>query len=186
VAEFLRVLLDILYALCPFRVVWQWQQGVYFFCGRSQGAVGPGLKLVFPGLCEVRTVSVVPEIYTTPLQTVTLRDKSTLTYSASITVVVRNAERAYTTLGHYAETVVELAARVLSDELADADPERFDPARKKRERLLSEMREAVNRECAAYGLEVTALGLNNFVRGIRTIRLLTDRSVLSGEPVALQ
>lgn len=174
----MRMLLDVMYAMSPLRIVWQWQEGVYYVCGRYQGRVGPGLKVVIPGLCDVKCISVVPEIYSTPLQTITLRDGTTLTYSASITVVVEDAAKAFNTLGHYSETVVELAARILSEGLADADPKRFDPARGKRDNLLAEMQDEVNAQCVRYGLRVTGLGLNNFVRGARTLRLLTDRAVL--------
>lgn len=176
--EVLRLLLDLLQPLWPLRIVWEWQRGLYFVGGRCVGVVGPGLKVVVPYLCDVRPVSVVPEIHQTPLQTVTLRDGSALTYSASLTVVVNDPRAAYTRIGHYAETVVELAARVLSEGLADADPKRFDPARGKRDKLLDELREEINQACGAYGLAITALGLNNFARGVRTVRLLLDRAVL--------
>lgn len=183
--ELVRLILDCVRPLWPFRTVWDWQHGVYFLCGRCVGVVGPGVKLVPPFLCDVKLVPIVPEIYSTPLQTITLRDKTTLTYSASVTVVVRDAARAYTRLGHYAESVVELAARVLSDELADEDPDKFDPARGKRRNMLDRLRDAVNRECGGFGLEVTQLGFTNFVRGVRTFRLLTDKAVITAEPVAL-
>lgn len=176
--EIVRLLVDTLHLICPFRIVWAWQMGCYFVCGKCRGVVGPGLKIVVPFLTDVRCVPVVPEIYTTPLQTITLRDGTTLTYSASITVIVRDANAAYNRLGHYTETVVELAARILSDGLADAEPKRFDPARGMRDRLLDEQRQSVNDACREYGLEVTALGLNNFARGVRTIRLLLDRAVI--------
>jgi len=178
VTDLIRLLIDVAAAVCPVRVCWTWQRSLYFICGRYQWTGNPGIKFIIPGLCEVKTVSVVPEIYTTPLQTVTLRDGTSLTYSASITVVVRDPAAAYNRLGHYTETVVELAARILSEGLADADPKRFDPARGMRDRLLSEQRDEINAACKEYGLEVTGLGLNNFVRGARTVRLLIDRAVL--------
>ncbi len=177
-ADLLKLLMDLLQPLWPFRLVWTWQVGLYYFAGRYQGTVGPGLKVIVPYLCDVKYISVVPEIYTTPLQTVTLRDGSPLTYSASVTVVIRDANAAYNRLGRYAETVVEMAAAILSEGLADADPDRFDPARGKRDRLLSELRADINDAAREYGLEVTALRVNNFVRGARTVRLLLDRAVL--------
>lgn len=179
--ELVKLLVDLLVNLWPLRIVWAWQHGVYFFCGRAVGVVGPGVKLIFPFLCDVRTVSVVPEIYLTPLQTVQLRDKTMLTYSASITVVVRDALAAYTTLGHWAETVVEIAASMLSEGLADAEPERFGPARGKRDRLIDEFRKTINEDLKVHGLEVTALRLNNFVPGVKTWRLLLDRAVLGNQ-----
>lgn len=175
-------LLDWISALSPLRIVRHWERGVYLVAGKHRGTVGPGLKLVVPGLCEIIRVPVVPEIYTTPLQTVTLRDGSALTFSASATVIVTDPAKAFLELGHYTETVQEIAAAVLAEGLADADPKRFDPERGKRDRLLDEQRAAINAAVNVYGLEVTALRLNNFARGVRTIRLLLDRAVLGERP----
>lgn len=178
--DLLLKLLDVAGALVPLRIVRQWERGLYLVAGRYWRTVGPGPKLVLPGVCEVIRVSVVPEVYCTPLQTITLRDGSTLTFSASVTVIVTDAAKAYIELGHWTETVVEIAAGVLAEGLADAEPERFDPARGKRDRLLSEQRAAINGEIGRYGLEATELRLNNFARGVRTVRLLLDRAVLGG------
>jgi len=169
--------------LLPFRLVMAWEVGLYFLAGKCRGVVGPGLKLIVPGLCDVRCVSVVPEVYTTPLQTVSLRDGAMLTFSASVTVYVADARLAYCGLGHWQETVVEMAAAVLAEGLADADPDRFDPARGKRDRLLGEQRDGINEAIGPHGLVATALRMNNFALGIRTIRLLTDRATL-GERAA--
>lgn len=89
-------------------------------------------------------------------------------------------DAAYTRVDHFHETVIELAARILSEELEDADVERFERSYGKRTRLMDEFRKTINEECRGYGLEVVALGMNNFVRGVRTVRLLLDKAVLGG------
>lgn len=177
--ELVRLAIDLLGNLLPFRIVWQWQRGLFFICGRYQWTTGPGLKLIVPYFMDVKPISITPEISTTPLQTITLRDGKTLAYSASITVIVTDPDRAFNRVGHHTETIVELAARILSEGLADADPERFDPARGKRDRLLLEQRDAINEIAIEFGMQVTSLGLNNFVRNVRTFRLLNDPAVLA-------
>lgn len=176
--EVIRLIIDTIGAVVPFRLVFQWQKGLYYFCGRYQFTTGPGLKIICPGLCDVKLVSIVPEIHTTPLQTITLRDGRNLTYSASLTVVVVDANLAWNTLGHFEETVVELAARLVSVGLADAEAKRFDPTRGMRDRLVEELRAEIDAAVKVYGVSVTALGLNNFALGVRTIRLLLDRAVI--------
>jgi regulator of protease activity HflC (stomatin/prohibitin superfamily) len=174
-----KLLMDVVTLLWPFHLVKTWEQGLYFVCGRYQWTCRPGLKLVIPWFCEVKCVSIVPEIETTPLQTVTLRDGQTLTYSASLTIQVVDAERAYNRVGHWSETIIELSAGVVSACLADAEPRRIiDPSRSKRENLLDEIRDEINAVASAYGVEVRALRLNNFALGIPTLRLLMDKSVL--------
>lgn len=183
--ELIRFILDSAGSLIPFRVVWEWEMGLLFLFGKYQRTLGPGLKLVCPGVTEVQKVAVVPEIHTTPLQTISLRDDRILTYSASITVVVVDPERAFTKVGHYAETVVELAGRVVSSELADAKPERLDPERGKRANLIEEIRKEVDDKARAYGCSVTALGLNNFAMNVPTVRLLLDKAVIGDKTVPI-
>lgn len=181
-AELLRLLMDIIGQLSPFVKVSQWQHGLYTVNGRYQWTTGPGLKLVVPWFCEVQRVSVVPEIETTPLQTVTLRDGKTLTYSASLTLRVTDAAKAWNNVGHYSETAVELAAGVISSMLAEEDPVRIvDPSRSKRANMLDDIRGEINEQLANYGIEVLALRLNNFALGVPTLRLLMDKSVLEAK-----
>lgn len=175
--EAIKLLVDLISPIWPFKIVHQWEHGLYYVFGRYQWTCKPGLKVVVPYFTDVKTVSMVGEIESTPLQTVTLRDGRTLTYSASMRLQVIDANKAYNRIGHWSETTIELAAGIVSECLADAEPERFDPARGKRERLLNEIREEINTESEAYGVRLTTLRLNNLAF-VRTLRLLTDRSVL--------
>jgi regulator of protease activity HflC (stomatin/prohibitin superfamily) len=146
--------------------------------GKCRGTVGPGAKLVIPGICEVIRVPVVPEVYATSLQSVTLHDGTILTFSASVTVVVRDPRRAYLELGHHTETVQEIAAAVLAQAMADSDPAEVTATREARSDFLRRLRQEINDVTVPYGLEVTALRVNNYVLGVRTLRLLLDRAVL--------
>ncbi len=182
-AELAKLVIDLLMMLWPFRKVQPWQRGVYIWFGRWTSDVRSGTWPVIPYFTEIFAVSVVPEVYTTPLQTITIRGGKTLAFSASVKVRVTNAVAAYTTLGHWAETVVELTSAVLARELADAQHERFDPARGKLGRLIDELRDAVNEEIKPYGLDVMSLSMTNFVVGVRAYRLLVDRATLNSEVV---
>lgn len=174
--EAFKYIIDLLMQLWPMRIVWAWQVGLYYVFGKCRGTVTPGVKLIFPYFCDVRCVSIKPEIYTTPLQTITLADRTNLTYSASITVIVTNARLAYNEVGHYTETVVEMAASLLSEGLAEVAVSDIETCPNK---LFDQLRYKINIALEPYGLEVTVLRFNNFVRGIRTMRLLMDRAVLT-------
>jgi regulator of protease activity HflC (stomatin/prohibitin superfamily) len=176
--DLLAKLVDYLHFLTPFRIVRAWERGVYLVAGRYWKTVHPGPQLVIPGVCEVCRVSVVPEVYPTPLLTVGLRDGSIAAFSASVMVVVDDAAKAFLELGNYRETVVEIAAAMLAEGLADADPERLDPARGKRERLLRELCEELNVELVRYGLRALSVRLNNHVPRVRTLRLLVDPAAI--------
>lgn len=172
--DLLHLLVSIAGHICPVRIVHQWEVGLYMVCGKHRGTVGPGLKLVVPGLCDVVTISRVPRIEQTPRQSVTLRDGRHLTFTASLTLQVEDAALAWLTVERWQETCVELAGGQLAELLAEADPERFDPARGKRSRLLDEFRDELDTLTAVYGVRVRAVRFQDFVLGARPLRLLLD------------
>ena len=170
-AELLRVLVDVIGFLWPFRIVWEWEAGAYYVCGRYWKPVGKGCWPVLPFFCDVRTVNTVPDIYSTGLQDITAKDGDILTFAASLTLVVTDAAAALNRVVRHEETATESAGAVLAVTLADLGAERLDPAR--RRGLIRTCLAEINRELAEYGIEVTALRFTTFVRGARTYRLLT-------------
>jgi regulator of protease activity HflC (stomatin/prohibitin superfamily) len=178
VAELLQLILHVVQYLWPFRIVEQWEHGVYYACGRYWRTVGPGVWPVVPYFMEVRAVSVAPAIHGTPLQTVTLRNKLVLTYSATITVQVEDAAKALNEVDQWHETVIEMASGTLAERLAEADPDRFDPDRKKRQRLMEELRAELDGEAVKWGVRVLKLRFGNFALGVRTHRLLIERATM--------
>jgi len=164
--------------LWPFRGVRQWQRGCYYVCGRYWRTVGPGEWPVIPYFMNVIAVDVVPSIISTPLQTITLRDKRLAAFSATATLLVEDPRAALNDVDKYEETVAELVASVLAERIADADPERFDPAYGKRDRLLEELRVALDDATRVFGVRVLALRFTNFMTDVRTYRLLAERATL--------
>jgi regulator of protease activity HflC (stomatin/prohibitin superfamily) len=178
VSDLILKLIEIAGHMIPFRVVWAWEVGLYFVAGKYRFQVRPGLKLVVPWLCDVRTVSTVPDVYTLSLQNVMLSDGSALTFSASVSVVVTDASAAYLKLGHYTETVQEIAASVIAEEMARLSWDQIMPEdRAEWAAVRDRIRIAVNNEIGQFGLNVVSLRLNNFFRG-PTVRLLTDPAAI--------
>lgn len=174
-AELLRVLVDVIGYLWPFRIVWEWEAGAYYICGIYFRPVRRGCWPVIPFFCDVRTVNRVPDIYSTGLQDITAKDGEILTFAASLTLVVTDAAAALNRVVRHEETATECAGAVLADTLADLGSERLDPER--RRGLIRTCLAAINREVAEYGVEVTALRFTTFVRGARTYRLLSPTGI---------
>lgn len=172
--ELARFLIELLTTLWPLREVEAWAQGVRFWLNRPVGVLGPGIHWVVPYFGDVRAVSVVPAVISTPLSTITLTDGMTCTYSLSATIEVTDPQAALCTIDDYMETSQELLTSVPAEELATMDRERLEPDR--RGRLLLSLRTRVNNELAAHGMRVTALRFTNFALNLRTYRLLTDSS----------
>jgi regulator of protease activity HflC (stomatin/prohibitin superfamily) len=187
-AELVKLAMDLVALLWPFRRVYPWERGIYFafppFARGRCWEVGPGLKVLFPWFTDLRTVCVKAEVYQTPLMLTKLLDGRTLNYSASITIEVRDAVKTYTELGHWVESVIEIASGVIAVGLHRAEPDRLEPARGKLDRVTEELREDVNKALEPYGLYAVQLRLSNLVPAgpVRVIRLVTDRATMPQPP----
>lgn len=161
----------------PFREVEGWERGVYTFFGKPWRDVGPGRWPVVPYFMDVRAVSVVPAVIQTPLQFVTLSNGKVVSFSASAVVEVEDARKAIFDVDDYKETTQELTAAVLAQELAEASPDRFDTARKRRN-LTADLAAALDGQTAGYGVRVRTVRLNNFAIDLRVFRLVQDSATL--------
>ena len=181
-AELLRILLELIDRLSPFHKVREWEQGCYYLAGCYLGTVGRGTWPVVPWLCDVLTVSMVPSIHKTSLQTITLRNKEVLTFSATVRLRVDDANLAMNAVEHWPDATMELVSALLADQLADVDPDRVDPARGKRDRLLVELAEEADAETRKFGVRVESIHFPNFVRNVKTLRLLTEPAAHALKP----
>jgi hypothetical protein len=185
VSDLLRLLVDLFNAVWPFRVVNQWQKGAYYVCGRYCGWVGPGCYPFVPFFSDVVVVLAKPAIWPIPLLNVSLRDGRVLAYSAMVTLQIEDMNLAMNEVAEWTESCVERVSGVLSQGLADAKPERFDPARGKRDNLIEELREAADRETREWGVRVISISFPNFVLNVRTHRVLMDRATFSESQIGV-
>jgi regulator of protease activity HflC (stomatin/prohibitin superfamily) len=179
VTDFLRLLLEIIQYIWPFRIVWQWEQGCLYICGRYRKTVGPGIYPVIPYFMEVKTDSVVQDPVQTPLQTITLKAGGTLTFSAVVTLEIIDLGKAYNLVVTYENSSLELASAILAEKLTEVEEEQFGP--EKRGRLVGACRQALNAKLGEFGVRATELRFNNFVRNMRAYRLLNDQ-LIGGRP----
>ena len=178
--DLLRILIDIWRYLWPFRTVEQWQQGVYYAWGRYWRTVRPGIWPVVPYFIQLRPVTIAPTISSTPLQTITLKDGRTLTFSASVTVRVENAANALNLVDLYDETTIELVSGMLAEHLARVEPSRLDPERINRGALLEELKTEADQETSKFGVRIDAIRFPSFAF-VRTLRLLSERATLNND-----
>jgi hypothetical protein len=172
VTELWRFLIELVQTLWPLREVEQWERGVRFWCRRPVGTVGPGLHMVLPYFGDVRAVSTVPAVITTPLLTITLSDGATCTYGLSATVGVTDPQAALCEVDDYTETSQELLTSIPAEALATMDTARL--AHDARGRLLAALRTRANTHTQRFGVEVRELRFTTFALNLRTYRLLTD------------
>ncbi len=172
--ELVRLLIDSIAYIWPFRIVRQWERAGYFIFGKWRREIGPGVYMVIPFFMDVHQISVAEAICGTQRQDITLSDGSTLSFQATCTARVVDVRKAVCSVDEYQTTTQELLASVLADKLAEVDADRLSP--QKRGRLFSDLKRWVADEAAGYGVEVTKVRFVSFVTNIRTHRLLIDQS----------
>lgn len=177
--DILRAVLDIVTLLWPFRMVMQWQKGVRYVFGRYWSTVPPGTYFNLPFFMSMHPVEVVPSVWGTPLQTITLKDGKALSFSAMATLKVVDPNLALNAVMEWQETTMETVSGVLAERLSEVDSDDFKPQYKKRVNLIEKLREEVNKETLPKGVEVQAIRFNNFMIGVRVYRLLQDRATYS-------
>jgi len=173
VGDLLRVILDAIQYIWPFRLVREWERANFYVCGRYWREVGPGVYPVVPWFMDVHAASVAPGIVSTHRQDITLADGTMLSFSASAWAQVTSMNLAVNRVDDYTQTVREIVEAVLADKFAAVDVERL--ATDKRARLLSDCRRWIQDECAPFGIEVSKLRLTSFVTRLRAHRLLIDQ-----------
>ena len=170
--DFLRIVLDSIQFLWPFRLVEPWERAVYVVCGKWTWEVGPGVYPILPWFCAVKTGNVVPALVSTPRQDITLTDGKTLSFATTANVRIVNLTDAYLRIDDYHSTTQETISAVLAEKLAEVAAERVTAD--KRRALLTQLRKWVNQETNLYGVEVEALRFTNFIVNVKTIRLLQE------------
>lgn len=171
--DFLRLLLDAIAYIWPFRIVKEWERGGYLVVGRWWREVGPGIYPVVPWFTEVVEASCAEAIVGTGRQDITLSDGSTLSFAATATVGVIDVRKALVAVDSYTETMRELLSSVLADKLAEVDAARLTP--EKRGRLFADLRRWVAAEAEPYGIEVRSVRFVSFITNAKAHRLLIDQ-----------
>lgn len=180
--DFLRVLLDSIAYLWPFRIVKQWDEAGYYVGGRMWKRVSAtgwnrGIYFVVPFFTDVVERSKVPGMVRTPRIDLTLDDGSTLSATAVAWAKMVDFDKAVNGVDDFRETTEETFAAVIAESLSEVDMTRLLPS--KRKRLLNDLTKWVNGETLEYGVEVTNVRFTTFVLKVRAYRILQDSTAVT-------
>lgn len=177
--DFLRVLIEIVAYIWPFELIMPWQAGLRYRNGKFVRALGPGLYWRTPYFAKIIDVDVAPKPVSAPLQTITLRDKSSCAFSPTIVIQVEDPRAAIETVDNYGESVIEYTTGHLAEQFQNADPEAVTDSIIKRRNLIERARAAADEECSSFGVRVLTIRFTNFALGFRSYRHLIDRATLA-------
>jgi regulator of protease activity HflC (stomatin/prohibitin superfamily) len=171
--SWVQALLDFIKQFWPLVIVSEYERAGYYVCGHWWKEMGPGLKVVVPWFTEVLSVTVAPALVDAGRQDITLKDGTSLSFSATATLRVVDVNKALNGVDQYHEAVRELVGSYLAERLATLNPDKFLP--ENRSTTMRQLKDGLASEAADFGLEITKLRFTSFVKGARTYRLLVDQ-----------
>jgi regulator of protease activity HflC (stomatin/prohibitin superfamily) len=150
----------------------EYDRAGFYWCGKYQGEIGPGLKRKLPWFVEYIDVTVQPYPITTGRKDITLTDGEMLSFDATALVRVVDVGKALNEIDDYHHAATAIVTSVLATKLAEVDRKRLTP--EGRARLLTDLRKWIDRQLLPFGLTCLDVSFNSFVQNPRTYRILTD------------
>lgn len=180
-ADLLNTLVQIAAYIWPFRIINQWERGLYTIFGRIYfRELGPGLYPVIPWFCDVKEIPVSWDYVESGRLDLIIKDGRTLSCEIIAKMRVVQLQVAWVAFHDYEIDRRKMLRAVVSTALREADAERFEPAR--RGRLLgSSLLKAVQDGAAPIGCEVETVDVTTFILGARTYRLITESASTGAE-----
>lgn len=170
--DFLRLCIETAGFLWPLHLVKEYDRAGFYWCGKYQGVVGPGLKRKLPWFVEYMDVTVQPYPIMTGRKDITLTDGESLSFDGTAMVCVTDVGKALNEIDDYHHAATVIVMSVLATKLAKVDRRRLTP--EGRAALLTDLRKWIDKELQIFGMTCLDVSFNSFVQNPRTYRILTD------------
>ena len=135
-----------------FKIVPEYQRLVVFFLGRFQIVKKPGLRLVVPGIQQMRRVDLRVITMDVPSQDVISRDNVTVKVNAVLYFRVVDPEKAIIQVEDYLNAISQLAQTTLRSVMGQHD---LDEMLTERDKMNSDLRCIIDKQSDAWGIKVS-------------------------------
>jgi regulator of protease activity HflC (stomatin/prohibitin superfamily) len=135
-----------------FRILREYERGVFFMLGRFWKVKGPGLIIVIPLIQQMVRVDLRTIVMDVPSQDVISRDNVSVKVNAVIYFRVLDAERAIIQVEDYYEATSQLAQTTLRSVLGQHE---LDDMLAEREKLNHDIQGILDRQTDAWGIKVS-------------------------------
>ena len=140
------------------RIVYQWEKGIWFTFGKYTGTAGPGLNLIIPIVQELRKVDMRITTIDLRRQEVMTKDNVPVGVDAVVYFRVIRPEDAILKMEDYVYAVAQYAQTALRDVVGNVA---LDELLTQRERIAEQIEQVVDKETADWGVDVTAIKLQD-------------------------
>lgn len=152
------VVFFILWFLGGFRVINQYERGVVLTLGKYTTTLMPGLRWIFPFIQTMIKVDMRITTMDIPRQEAITKDNVPVGVNAVVFFKVERAEDAVLKVENYSFAVSQYALAALRDIIGGVE---LDTLLTERERIASEIKKVVDAETAPWGIDITAIKIQD-------------------------
>ena len=135
-----------------FKIVPEYQRLVVFFLGRFQTVKKPGLRLIVPGIQQMRRVDLRVITMDVPSQDVISRDNVTVKVNAVLYFRVVDPEKAIIQVEDYYNAISQLAQTTLRSVLGQHE---LDEMLTERDKMNHDLQQIIDKQSDAWGIKVS-------------------------------
>ncbi len=140
------------------KIIMEYERGIVFTLGRYSKILGPGVNIVIPMLQSWRKVDIRIKTVDIPKQEVMTKDNVPVKVNAVVYFKVEDPKRAILDIQDYIYATAQYAQTALRDIIGGST---LDAVLTKREELASEIKVLVDRETDPWGIDVTAIKMQD-------------------------
>ena len=134
-----------------FKMLYEYERGVYFTFGRYSGIKNPGVRLVFPIIQNMIRVDLRTVVMDVPPQDVITRDNVSVKVNAVIYFRVVEPDKAILQVAHFYEATSQLAQTTLRSVLGQHD---LDDLLMERDKLNKDIQAILDKQTDPWGIKV--------------------------------
>jgi len=155
------------------KIVPEYQRLVVFFLGRFQAVKKPGLRLIVPGIQQMRRVDLRVITMDVPSQDVISRDNVTIRVNAVLYFRVVDPEKAIIQVEDYYNATSQLAQTTLRSVLGQHE---LDEMLAERESLNADLQQIIDKQSDAWGIKVTNVEIKHVDLNENMIRAIAKQA----------
>lgn len=152
------LILAFAFFLAGLRVINQYERGVVLTFGKYSKTLTPGLKWIFPGIQRMIRVDMRITTLDVPRQEAITKDNVPVGINAVVFFKVEKAEEAVLKVENYPYAVSQYSVAALRDIIGGVE---LDTLLAERERIASEIKKVVDTETANWGIDITAIKIQD-------------------------
>jgi regulator of protease activity HflC (stomatin/prohibitin superfamily) len=146
------VVIVLLLLVTSLRILKEYERGVMFTFGRYTGVKGPGVRVVLPGVQQMRRLELRTVVLNVPKQDVISRDNVSVKVSAVIYFRIVDPEKAVLQVVNPVDATSQLAQTTLRSVLGQHE---MDEMLAQRDKLNASIQQILDQNTEAWGMKVT-------------------------------